>query len=79
MLRNLISLHIDDLSAFNLSLSAVLSGWTTLETSLGAIARLKDFEANTEVEANSYEIAVPPESWPAQGLLEIENVSAEYK
>ncbi|KAH6718249.1 P-loop containing nucleoside triphosphate hydrolase protein [Leptodontidium sp. MPI-SDFR-AT-0119] len=70
---------MNNLLSFNLSLSAVLSGWTTLETSLGAIARSKDFEAETEVEDKLYEVIKPTKDWPTQGLLEIESISAEYK
>jgi hypothetical protein len=65
--------------AFNLSLSAFLSGWTVLETSLGAIARLKDFEAETGDENKPWENIVPSENWPSRGLLEIEAVCVEYK
>jgi ATP-binding cassette subfamily C (CFTR/MRP) protein 1 len=46
---------------------------------LGAIARLKDFEAETEVEGKACENLIPPENWPSRGLLEIEGVSVEYK
>ncbi|KAL5325572.1 hypothetical protein ACEPPN_006700 [Leptodophora sp. 'Broadleaf-Isolate-01'] len=75
----LLGVAMNNLLSFNLSLSAVLSGWTTLETSLGAIARSKDFEAETEVEDKLYEVIKPTKDWPTQGLLEIESISAEYK
>ncbi|KAH9213300.1 P-loop containing nucleoside triphosphate hydrolase protein [Leptodontidium sp. 2 PMI_412] len=74
----LLGVAMNNLLSFNLSLSAVLSGWTTLETSLGAIARSKDFEAETEVEDKLYEVIKPTKDWPTQGLLEIESISAEY-
>lgn len=50
-----------------------------LETSLGAITRLRDFELTTEVEAKEGEDHTPPDTWPSQGLIEIENISASYK
>ena len=50
-----------------------------LETSLGAIARLKDFETETEFEDKPCENTAPPEDWPSRGLLEIEAISVEYK
>lgn len=50
-----------------------------LETSLGAIARLKDFETETEDENKACENILPPEDWPSRGLLEIEAVCVEYK
>jgi ATP-binding cassette subfamily C (CFTR/MRP) protein 1 len=65
--------------AFNVSLTSFITGWTLLETSLGAIARLKDFEAETKVEALEGEDYKPPEDWPSRGLIEIQNVTAAYK
>jgi hypothetical protein len=62
-----------------LSVSAFVSGWTVLETSLGAIARLRNFEANTKVEAQEGEDTEPPIDWPSKGLVEIKNVTAAYK
>lgn len=50
-----------------------------LETSIGAIARLRDFEATTEVEDKEGEDLNPPEDWPSRGLLEIEDVTTHYK
>ena len=50
-----------------------------LETSLGAISRLKDFEAETEKEGKEGENINPPENWPSKGLIQIQNVTAAYK
>lgn len=50
-----------------------------LETSLGAIARLRDFETHTEVEEKAGETAIPPKNWPSRGLIEIEDLTASYK
>jgi len=60
-------------------LTQFITGWTVLETSLGAIARLKDFEAETKIEALEGEDSIPPENWPSRGLIEIQNVTATYK
>ena len=65
--------------AFNVSLSQFVTGWTLLETSLGAIARLRDFERDTKVEAKEGEDFEPPENWPSRGLIQIENLTAAYK
>jgi ATP-binding cassette subfamily C (CFTR/MRP) protein 1 len=50
-----------------------------LETSIGAVSRVKAFNADTQSEALPAEIVVPPESWPARGLIEFRGVSASYK
>ncbi|GAB7352459.1 hypothetical protein MBLNU459_g2868t1 [Dothideomycetes sp. NU459] len=64
--------------AFSESLSNLLRGWCLLETSLGAIARLRDFELETEVEEKDGEDMVPPQDWPSSGLVQIENLVAYY-
>jgi ATP-binding cassette subfamily C (CFTR/MRP) protein 1 len=50
-----------------------------LETSLGAIARLRDFEIETKTEAKEGESFVPPEDWPTRGLVQIDHLTASYK
>lgn len=55
-----------------------MQGWTTLETSLGAIARLRDFEVETETEEKDGEGVVPPSEWPASGHIQINNLNAYY-
>jgi ATP-binding cassette, subfamily C (CFTR/MRP), member 1 len=53
--------------------------WTNLETSLGAIARIRDFEKDTpsEISLESNEIQVP-DNWPSKGEIVFENVEARY-
>ena len=55
-----------------------MAGWTVLETSLGAIARLRDFEAETKVEAKDGEEIEPAKDWPSNGLIEFQNLTASY-
>jgi ATP-binding cassette, subfamily C (CFTR/MRP), member 1 len=50
-----------------------------LETSIGAISRVKAFSADTQSEALPAEIVVPPKNWPVRGLMEFRDVSASYK
>jgi len=52
--------------------------WVQLETSLGAIARLKSFEEGTESEDKEGESFIPSEEWPSHGAIEFKNVSASY-
>lgn len=77
--KGAIGLAMVNVISFNFTLSAVITQWTQLETSLGAIARLKWFMANTPNENRPEEIQEPPSDWPAHGLIELENVSAAYK
>jgi ABC-type multidrug transport system fused ATPase/permease subunit len=66
---------------FSQSLSNLLTSWTALETSLGAITRLREFVKTTpqEVEpAADDRISLPP-SWPTHGRIEWKNVNAAYQ
>jgi len=65
--------------SFNEGLSMLMMFWTTLETSLGVIARLKGFESGTESENKPSEDFIPPEDWPSKGEITLTNVSAEYR
>lgn len=62
-----------------MSLSQFVTGFTILETSLGAIARLHMFEATTEVEAKATETLIPADNWPGRGEIEFLDVSASYE
>lgn len=61
------------------SLTNLVQYWTNLETSLGAIARIKDFAENTPVEGAPGEDALLDASWPSRGALKFECVSASYR
>jgi ATP-binding cassette subfamily C (CFTR/MRP) protein 1 len=60
------------------NLAGVITYWTALETSLGAIARLRDFERDTPQELDHLDAQTPPETWPATGLLEFEDITVSY-
>lgn len=64
--------------SFNTGLTWLLMFWVQLETSLGAIARLKGFEEGTVPEDKAAENVLPPEDWPTRGAIEFKNVSASY-
>ena len=53
--------------------------WTQLETSLGAIARIKSFEENTPSELLPTEKTEPGDAWPLQGALTFNQVSLSYR
>lgn len=72
-----IGLALINLLSFNMTLKYVIESWTNLETSLGAIARLKWFMSTTPDEHKEGEGRTPGD-WPAQGVVEFENVTAAY-
>ncbi|KAL0938516.1 ABC multidrug transporter [Colletotrichum truncatum] len=66
--------------SFNETLATLITSWTELETSLGAISRLREFESKTPYEASPAEGEqknIPP-LWPSHGRLEIKNITASY-
>ncbi|RFU77117.1 abc transporter [Trichoderma arundinaceum] len=66
---------------FSESLSNLLTSWTALETSLGAITRLREFVKATpqEIEPASDDRDELPPSWPSHGRIEWRNVEATYQ
>ncbi|KAF5268054.1 hypothetical protein FOXYS1_1068 [Fusarium oxysporum] len=71
-----IGLAMVNLLGLNLTLTTVIDQWTTLETSLGAIARLKSFISNTPNENKQDETEVP-DNWPG-GRIVFDGVTASY-
>ncbi|RFU75576.1 abc transporter [Trichoderma arundinaceum] len=65
---------------FSQSLANFLASWTSLETSLGAIARLKEFMQITprEIEPTDSELLKPSASWPSKGQIHWQNIEAFY-
>ena len=64
---------------FAQSLTGIIIHYTRLETSIGAVARLKTFNDNVRPEDRDEENIVPPEQWPQSGMIELNGVSASYK
>ncbi|PYH31531.1 uncharacterized protein BO87DRAFT_418037 [Aspergillus neoniger CBS 115656] len=64
--------------AFSQTLQEVVTSWTGLETSLGAIARTRSFEMKTPTEHQPQKPVVPSTTWPVDGNIEIRSLSASY-
>jgi ATP-binding cassette, subfamily C (CFTR/MRP), member 1 len=65
----------------NQFLLLLVQAWTRLETSLGAISRLRAFEQDVQSEdnMNTGKKQSPPSTWPAHGAIVFSNLSACYK
>jgi ATP-binding cassette subfamily C (CFTR/MRP) protein 1 len=74
----LVGLGLLNVMTFNVYLTALVQMWTQMETSIGAIARLRDFVKTTENERKKEENMEPPEKWPHEGALEISHFAASY-
>ncbi|KAI8176490.1 ABC transporter atnG [Colletotrichum sp. SAR 10_86] len=76
--KGAIGLAMVNIISFNRTLAEFIEMWTMLETSLGAITRLKYFIEHTPREDRDCEKDMPPPSWPENGKIEIANVTAAY-
>lgn len=73
-----VGLALLNVMSFNELLADIIKNWTMLETSFGAIARLKSFTTHTANENQPSETASVPDNWPSRGAIEFKNVSASY-
>ncbi|KAJ3569671.1 hypothetical protein NPX13_g6005 [Xylaria arbuscula] len=67
------------LTSLSHALTSLVQFWTLLETSIGAIARIKDFSENTPRELTAEESSQPPPNWPLHGALSFDSISASYE
>ncbi|KAI0133901.1 ABC transporter [Xylariales sp. AK1849] len=63
----------------NTTLLGLVTSWTNMEISLGAISRLKNLEAKTPREDKPCESYSPVDTWPSHGIVECEDVTVAYK
>lgn len=69
------------LISFSNLLTRLLKAWTSMESSIGAVSRVKRFVADTESE-NDPGVGngtVLPEGWPLEGKVSLEDVFASHK
>jgi ATP-binding cassette, subfamily C (CFTR/MRP), member 1 len=76
-MRNTTSAGLVGVALLNI-LTLSITYWTALETSLGAITRLRDFERDTPQEADRLDAQAPAETWPTNGLLECKDTIVSY-
>ncbi|KUJ11330.1 ABC transporter [Mollisia scopiformis] len=66
------------LMTFGDILAYIIRWYTQIETSIGAVSRLKNFSRKVKSESLEGEDVVPPREWPLKGGIEIRGVSASY-
>lgn len=75
----LTGLALVNLVGFSQMLKQLITNWTLLETSMGALSRIRSFTSTVDSENLSGEDQSPPEHWPSYGAIEFRNVSASHK
>lgn len=61
------------------TLLKLVENWTSLEISLGAVARLREVVEGTEREEKLGGNSMLGEEWSGQGSVQIEGVTVSYK
>lgn len=67
------------LMSFAENLSGIVIYYTRLETSLGAVSRLKTFQENVTPEDQDGEDIFPSRHWPSTGAIELRDICASYE
>lgn len=62
---------------FSRILTTVIRSWTHLETTVGAISRLRSFILDTPAEPERG--MIPPKSWPRCGKIQLQRVTSRYR
>ena len=62
--------------SFNQAFMQLITSWTQLETSIGAVARVRTFVTTTESETIPHDPEPLPKTWPMAGAIEFSKVSA---
>ncbi|KAK2011704.1 hypothetical protein LZ32DRAFT_678947 [Colletotrichum eremochloae] len=73
-----VAIALYNVLGFSQSLASLITSWTDLETSLGAVSRLRDFQKKVPPELPSLPRRDPPAGWPSQGHICINDVTASY-
>ncbi|KAE8391677.1 P-loop containing nucleoside triphosphate hydrolase protein [Aspergillus alliaceus] len=74
----LLGVALNNILGLNQLLSSFITSWTTFETSLGAIARVKSFVETTPSEFQPGGSSEPLVSWPEQGEIHFQDLSLSY-
>ena len=75
-----LALGLVTLLKFSDDLARIISDWTNLETSVGALARIREFIEKTPKQTNpSGDAGGIPDNWPASGHINIQNLVARYR
>lgn len=74
-----IGLALLNLISFSATASLFISLWVRLETSLGGLARIKEFCEDTPQEEDRTDTPGLPENWPSSGKIDFNCVTASYR
>ncbi|KAK1754461.1 P-loop containing nucleoside triphosphate hydrolase protein [Echria macrotheca] len=76
--KGLIGLALVNIVGFSAALKQLVTFWTQLETSVGAVSRVRSFAETVQSEHRPSETEKVAADWPARGGIEFDNVVASY-
>ena len=76
---SLLGLALVSMMNLGFSMKGIIMHWSVLETSLGAITRIREFSEGTPIEVLLSESTTSPAAWPVRGDLDIRNMSVQYE
>ncbi|KAJ6445281.1 ABC multidrug transporter [Purpureocillium lavendulum] len=75
---SLLGVALVNMMYLGINLKNIVLQWSTLETSLGAVSRVKAFTENTPSENSASETGMLPPGWPVRGSLAVRDLTIQY-
>ncbi|KAJ5157304.1 P-loop containing nucleoside triphosphate hydrolase protein [Penicillium canariense] len=75
---NLLGIALFNIVNFSSTLQLLVTQWIGLETSIGAVSRIRSYVQDAQTEDLDSESEVVPTFWPEKGSVQIVGVSASY-
>jgi ABC-type multidrug transport system fused ATPase/permease subunit len=76
---NLLGIALFNIVGFSGTLQVLVTQWIDLETSIGAVSRIRSYVQHAKTEDLDSETEVVPTFWPEKGNVQISGVSASYE
>ncbi len=76
---SLLGVALVNMMYLGINLKNIVLQWSTLETSLGAVSRVKAFTENTPSENSASETGILPPGWPVRGSLVVRDLTIQYE
>lgn len=76
---NLLGIALFNIVNFSGTLQTLVTYWIGLETSIGAVSRIRSYVLQATTEDLDSETEAVPEDWPQQGGIDITGLSASYE
>ena len=64
---------------FSSQLARLIDNWTQMESSIGAVARVRNFVSDTPLDETIDSKVSIPSGWPCDGRIAFDNVDASYQ